>query len=253
MWGEPCRRVPARGRERCDLHDDDGTRCEWKGCDKQPLLGGRFCLTHGREHARKTPQQAARDALFVANFAALRFLREAIEANDRALALKAAMHVTRLCNAQRIEVEHTHRDGPPAWLRWLPLERRAQLAEWINEARAAMARGDAPVVVSARAIAEARERDDAPVVIDVEATPVDARAHKASLTTRAITGAGDVVDAPEPTPPTPPTPAPKRPAFRSLWPEAPEPGDAPPAPPAPPGEANDAGHVLDVDDERTRL
>lgn len=155
------------------MHTDDGTQCAWKGnggCDKLPILGGRYCLRHGREHADKTPKQAARDALFVANFAALRFLREAIDANDRYLAFKAAAHITRLCNAQRIEVEHTG-GGPPAWLRWLPLDRRAQLAEWVNDARAAMARGEPSIVASQKALA-AREPEPESDVIDAEATLV---------------------------------------------------------------------------------
>ena len=169
-WGEACRRIPPPHKQFCDLHDPELDRCQTpnaKGepCGKQRIVGGRTCYQHGS--GTMTARTAARQHLFEPNFAAIRYLREALDANDKYLAFKAAAHITRLCNAQRIEVEHTG-GGPPAWLRWLPVERRAQLAGWVNEARAAMARGDPPIVVSQRAITAARD-DDA---IDAEVTPI---------------------------------------------------------------------------------
>ena len=174
-WDESCRRYPAAGKKYCDLHDPDVVRCgvplaDGRACGSRPLIGGQRCALH-KALGPKTARELVNQALFETNFAALRYLREALEANDHVLALKSAMHITRLCNAHKIEVEHTG-GGPPAWLRWLPLDRRAQLAEWVNEARAAMAAGAPPVVVSAKALAAARDDD----VIDGEATPVDGEA-----------------------------------------------------------------------------
>ena len=173
-WDEPCRRHPIPDSKFCELHDPNIVRCGAvladgvRACQQRPLIGGRRCALH-KHTSPKSARELVAQALIETNFAALRYLHEALEANDHALALKAAIHVTRLCNAHKIEVEHKG-GGPPAWLRWLPLERRAQLAEWVAEARAAMMSGEAPVVLSVRAIAAAQsDRED---VIDAEATQV---------------------------------------------------------------------------------
>lgn len=175
-WGEPCKRVPPPGKPFCDLHDPDVDLCDAKSsdgdpCRRQRILGGTRCPKHSG--STQSVKNMARQRLFEANFAALRFLREALEANDKYLAFKAAAHITRLANATRIEVEHTQ-GGPPAWLKWLPLDRRAQLAEWVNEARAAMARGEPPIGQPAR-LTDGRFAPNVTTgpVIDVEAQPVD--------------------------------------------------------------------------------
>ena len=84
-WGEPCRRLPPQGKPFCDLHDPAVDRCDALSsdgdpCGRQRILGGRRCPLHSG--STQSAKSVAKQHLFEANFAALRFLREALEAND---------------------------------------------------------------------------------------------------------------------------------------------------------------------------